>query len=74
MAEHRLDPSADTVTDVFDRDRPPVLTVDPGDTLIVRSLNASGHLGDDVHGPKLIPDARGHCLTGRSRCAGRSRG
>ncbi|MBB5889529.1 acetamidase/formamidase family protein [Kutzneria kofuensis] len=64
MAEHRLDPSADTVTDVFDRDRPPVLTVDPGDTLIVRSLNASGHLGDDVHGPKLIPDARGHCLTG----------
>ena len=64
MAEHRLDPTADTVTDVFDRDRAPVLTVDPGDTLIVRSLNASGHLGTDIHGLTLIPDARGHCLTG----------
>ena len=64
MTEHRLEPTADTVTDVFDRDRPPVLTVDPGDTLIVRSLNASGFLGKDMDSPRLIPDARGHCLTG----------
>ncbi|HEX5403943.1 MAG TPA: acetamidase/formamidase family protein [Pseudonocardiaceae bacterium] len=68
MAEHRLDPSPDTVTDVFSRDLPPVLTVDPGDTLVVRSLDASGHLerqtkpGEDV--PRLIPNGRGHCLTG----------
>jgi acetamidase/formamidase len=64
VTEHRLDPSADTVTDVFDRDRPPVLTVDPGDTLFVRSLNAHGYLGADRNSEKLIPDRRGHCLTG----------
>ncbi|MEV6610234.1 acetamidase/formamidase family protein [Kutzneria sp. NPDC051319] len=64
MTEHRLDPSADTVTDVFDRDRAPVLTVDPGDTLIVRSLNASGSLGADTDSARLIENARGHCLTG----------
>lgn len=64
MAEHRLEPTADTVTDVFDRDRPPVLTVDPGDTLTVRSLNASGLLAKDTFGPKLIPEPKGHCLTG----------
>lgn len=68
MTEHRLDPAPDTVTDVFAGDRPPVLTVDPGDRLVVRSLNASGHLepqtkpGEQV--ARLIDDARGHCLTG----------
>lgn len=68
MAEHRLDPAPDTVTDVFAGDRPAVLTVDPGDRLVVRSLNASGHLerqtkpGEQV--PRLIDEARGHCLTG----------
>jgi acetamidase/formamidase len=64
VTEHRLDPDTDTVTDVFDRDRPPVLTVDPGDTLIVRSLNAHGYVGEDRHSAKLIPERRGHCLTG----------
>jgi acetamidase/formamidase len=64
VAELRLDPTADTVVDYFDRDRPPVLTVDPGDTVIVRSLNAYGHLGEDEHGPRLIADSQGHCLTG----------
>jgi acetamidase/formamidase len=38
--------------------------VDPGDTLTVRSLNAHGYLGADRHSAKLIPDRRGHCLTG----------
>ncbi|HKN98331.1 MAG TPA: acetamidase/formamidase family protein [Pseudonocardiaceae bacterium] len=68
MAEHRLDPSPDTVTDVFSRDLPPVLTVDPGDRLVVRSLDASGYLERQTkpgeQRPKLIKDARGHCLTG----------
>jgi acetamidase/formamidase len=65
---YRLDPTADTVTDVFSRDRLPVLTVDPGDTVVVRTLNASGHTerqptpGADV--PRLITESRGHCLTG----------
>lgn len=68
MAEHRLDAGPTTVTDVFDRDAPPVLTVDPGDRLVVRTLDASGYLarqhspGDRP--PQLLPEARGHCLTG----------
>lgn len=68
MTEHRLDPTPDTVTDVFSPDRAPVLTVDPGDTLVVRSLDASGFLQPQTkpgeQTAKLIPDSRGHCLTG----------
>jgi acetamidase/formamidase len=68
MAEHRLDPTPDTVTDVFSRDLPPVLTVDPGDTLVVRSLDASGHLERQTtpgeSKPKMITESRGHCLAG----------
>ena len=68
MTEHRLDAGPTTVTDVLDRDAAPVLTVDPGDRLVVRTLDASGYLarqqspGDRP--PRLLPDARGHCLTG----------
>jgi acetamidase/formamidase len=68
MTTHALDPAPGTTRDVFSREHPPVLTVDPGDTVIVGSLDASGYTerqtvpGEDR--PKLIPDARGHCLTG----------
>jgi acetamidase/formamidase len=68
VTTHRLDPTPTTVADVFSRDLPPVLTVDPGDRLVVRSLDASGHLapqrfpGDRAE--QLIPGSRGHCLTG----------
>jgi len=68
VAEHRLDPSPETVVDVLSRDARPVLTVDPGDRLVVRSLDASGYRspqrspGDRP--ARLLPDARGHCLTG----------
>jgi acetamidase/formamidase len=45
-----------------------VLTVDPGDTVVAGSLDASGHLArQQVPGeerPKMFPAARGHCLTG----------
>jgi acetamidase/formamidase len=74
MTTHRLEPTPDTVTDVFDRDRPPVLTISPGDTVVVRSLDASGHLarqqspGDRP--PALIKARRGHCLTGPIAVAG----
>ncbi|GAA5031458.1 acetamidase/formamidase family protein [Actinopolymorpha pittospori] len=68
MTEHRLDPTPGAVTDVFDPSIPPVLTVDPGDTLVVHTLNASGHLArkqsPDDDPERLIPNIRGHCLAG----------
>jgi acetamidase/formamidase len=68
MTRWQLDPSPSTTADVFSRDLPPVLTVDPGDTIVLRSLDASGHLqpqtfpGETV--PKMLSEWRGHCLTG----------
>jgi acetamidase/formamidase len=68
MTRHRLDPTPSTVIDIFSRDVPPVLTIEPGDTVVVRSLDASGYLspqtepGEQV--PRLMADARGHTLTG----------
>jgi acetamidase/formamidase len=63
-----LDASAATVVDVFSRDRPPVLTVSPGDTLVVRTLDASGYLERPaVRGERprqLLTQSQGHCLTG----------
>ena len=68
MTTYRLDPTPDTVVDVFSRDIPPVLTVDPGDRLVVRSLDASGYLspqrwpGDRP--ARMLEASQGHCLTG----------
>lgn len=68
MVIHHLEPTADNVADVFNRDRRPVLTVDPGDSIVVRSLDASGYLspqqrpGDKP--PTMFAGSRGHCLTG----------
>lgn len=68
MAVHRLDAAPETVTQVFARDTPPVLTMDPGDTLIVRTLDARGFLerpkrpGSQT--PRMFADLRGHCLAG----------
>ena len=54
---------------MFSRDLPPVLTVDPGDTIVVRSLNAAGHLRPQAFPGEEVPTMagkgrRGHCLTG----------
>jgi acetamidase/formamidase len=68
MTRHHLEPSTSTTADVFSRDLPAVLTVDPGDTVLLRSLDASGHLerqqfpGEQV--PVMFAGHRGHCLTG----------
>jgi acetamidase/formamidase len=74
MTRHQLDPSPSTTVHVFSRDLPPALTVDPGDTVALRSLDASGHLqpqtfpGEEV--PTMASKATaskrrsGHCLTG----------
>lgn len=68
MTEHHLDPTPETVVQVFDRDSPPVLTVDPGDRLVVRSLDASGYLAPQSspgdRPPTMFSPSRGHCLTG----------
>jgi acetamidase/formamidase len=68
MTRHDLDPTPETTVDVFDRDTPPVLTVDPGDTVVVRSLDAIGHLERQQtpgeQRPLMFSDRRGHCLTG----------
>jgi acetamidase/formamidase len=64
VAEHQLPATRETTVDVFDRDTPPVLTVDPGDSLVVGSLDAAGYLERRVHGPTMVSDRRGHCLTG----------
>ena len=65
---HRLDAGPGTAVDVFSRDARPALTVDPGDRLVVRSLDASGHLAPQrtpgERRPRLLEDAKGHCLTG----------
>lgn len=65
---HHLDAAPGTTVDVLSRDTPPALVVAPGDTVVVRTLDASGHLapqrtpGEVV--PRMHPGARGHCLTG----------
>lgn len=69
MTRHQLDPSPSTTAYVFSRDLPPVLTVDPGDTVVLRSLDASGHLRPQAFPGEEAPvmdgkKGRGHCLTG----------
>ncbi|HLQ57351.1 MAG TPA: acetamidase/formamidase family protein [Streptosporangiaceae bacterium] len=68
MRTHQLEPTPDTTADVFSRELPPVLTVDPGDTVVVRSLDASGHLARQQRPggrtPVMFSADRGHCLTG----------
>jgi acetamidase/formamidase len=78
MTTHRLAPETGTTRDTFSREHPPVLTVDPGDTVVVGSLDASGYLarqrvpGEDQ--PRMIPGARGHCLTGPIAVRGAGQG
>jgi len=64
----RLEPTAETTADVYSRDHPPVLTVEPGETVVVRSLDASGYLARQEEPgqrqPQLYAAGRGHCLTG----------
>jgi acetamidase/formamidase len=68
VTTHRLDPTPDTTADVLSRDQAPVLSIDPGDTVVVRSLDASGYLEPQTFPgekqPMMFPAQRGHCLTG----------
>ena len=68
MSSYRLDALPETTVQVFNQEIDPVLTVDPGDTVLLCSLDASGSLdrqktpGEDV--PTMFSERRGHCLTG----------
>jgi acetamidase/formamidase len=70
MATHRLDPAPDTTVNVYSPGHTPRLTIDPGDTVVVRSLDAAGYLArqefpGDTEQPKMFAgEFRGHCLTG----------
>ena len=71
MTRHRLDPSPSTTVRAFSRDRRPALTVEPGDTIVLRSLDASGHVQPQTFPGEEVPtlasrgdSGRGHCLTG----------
>jgi len=74
MATHRIDPSRETCADVFDRGLPPVLEVEPGDSLVVRSLDAAGYLEPQTtpgeQPPTMFGEFRGHCLVGPVQVAG----
>lgn len=68
MTTHSLGAHADTTADVFDPAHAPVLTIDPGDTIVVDSLDASGYLERQTapgeRQPRMFSEPRGHCLTG----------
>jgi acetamidase/formamidase len=68
MTRHHLEPAPGTVADVFSRETPTALTVDPGDTVVVKSLDAHGFLERQQkpgeQRPTMFEAFRGHCLTG----------
>jgi acetamidase/formamidase len=68
MSTHAIDPTPETTVDVFSPGHEPVLTIEPGDTVVVRSLDASGYLSRQTtpgeQQPTMFAAARGHCLTG----------
>ena len=68
MTRHELVVDPATVTDVFSRDVPPVLEVDPGDVVVVHTLDCAGnlepHTAPGVVSRALLPQRRGHCLCG----------
>ncbi|MEC5198205.1 acetamidase/formamidase [Arthrobacter sp. PL16] len=78
MATHRLLAQQATATQVLSRDTAPVLTIEPGDRVIVESLDAWGHLerqsAPGATTPYRFPDRRGHALTGPIEVAGTTAG
>src|SRR5579875_1621788 len=65
---YRLEPDRERLVDCFNRDHAPVLRCDPGDRVIVHTLDSAGYLApmrspDDAP-PVALPYRRGHCLVG----------
>jgi acetamidase/formamidase len=67
-ATHRLEPDERTLHGFFSRDLPPVLTVDSGDTVVLRTLDSGWHLepppAPGVPGRRIERDRAGHALCG----------
>jgi acetamidase/formamidase len=68
MTTHRLAPEEGTLHGFFSFDLPPVLTVDPGDTVVFTTLDAGWHLephsAPGVRGRHIQPEGAGHALCG----------
>jgi acetamidase/formamidase len=68
MTTHHLEPDERTLHGFFSRDLPPVLTVDSGDTVVLRTLDAGWHLepppAPGVWGRRLEHEGSGHALCG----------
>jgi len=68
MALFRVEPSPETTVNVFSPGHDPLLVIDPGDTIAVRTLDAAGYLErheypGDAGRPTMFPgEFRGHCL------------
>ena len=65
MTHHTLDPGPDTLHGTFDPSRPPALTIDPGDTVQVSTLDVAWGLtphppasADDSHPPRTRYEPR----------------
>jgi acetamidase/formamidase len=68
MADYRVDPTTENAVNVYSARHEPVLTVDPGDTVVMRTLDAAGYLarhefpGDHEKPTMFTGEFRGHCL------------
>jgi acetamidase/formamidase len=68
MPVHRIEPTPDTSVNTFSAAHEPAVTIDPGDTIVVRSLDAAGYLQrhefpGDAGQPVMFPgEFRGHCV------------
>jgi acetamidase/formamidase len=69
MAAHHLELTRENLRDCFDRAIPPVLTIDPGDTVIYRTLDASwGEVGANHGGIPREIDAQPEIEQGHALC------
>jgi acetamidase/formamidase len=69
MTLHQLAPTPQDTVNVFSAGHRPAVTVDPGDTVVVRTLDAAGYLerqdfpGDTSKPTMFAGDFKGHCLS-----------
>ncbi len=72
MATYHIEPAQDTLHGTFSREYPPILTIDSGDTVIFRTLNAGWHLEPPSYNnaqvkqfePRIKDRDDGHALCG----------